>query len=232
MSKFVDECRREWKRLGVPHSVAGEMAADLEADLEEAESEGASLEEVLGSGAFDPRSFAASWAGERGVITGPPVRGRVPTRPFMWAAIVVLATITAAGAVLVISSQRGQKVVSIPPVRAVACRAPYASPPPGSRPGVTVKGGEVPYPGPFGQVPVGAAPFPMCHAVPAGPPVASFVEVSGVSWYSIGWTLLSVGIVGIIAWMLLWRAWVGPILRARPLGHDERAAGDLDYSSL
>ena len=33
MSQFVEECRREWKRLGVPDPVANEMAADLAADL-------------------------------------------------------------------------------------------------------------------------------------------------------------------------------------------------------
>ena len=37
MSKFVNECSKEWKRLGVPESVSNEMAADLEADLAEAE---------------------------------------------------------------------------------------------------------------------------------------------------------------------------------------------------
>ena len=67
MNEFVEECRQEWKRLHVPDPIANEMAADLEADLKEAEAEGASPEEVLGSGAFDPRSFAASWAAERGV---------------------------------------------------------------------------------------------------------------------------------------------------------------------
>jgi hypothetical protein len=72
VTQFVDECRQEWKRLGVPDPAANEMAADLEADLEEAASEGISAEEVLGAGAFDPRSFAASWAFERGLI--PPIQ--------------------------------------------------------------------------------------------------------------------------------------------------------------
>ena len=48
MNEFVEECRREWRRLGVPDPVANEMAADLAADLEEAEAEGCSAEEVLG----------------------------------------------------------------------------------------------------------------------------------------------------------------------------------------
>src|SRR5213078_3798596 len=95
VNEFVEECRREWKRLGVPDPVANEMAADLEADLGEAEAEGVSAEEVLGSGAFDPRSFAGSWAAERGVVpppagTGqpPPVTGkRLPARSRMRTAL-------------------------------------------------------------------------------------------------------------------------------------------------
>lgn len=68
MSEFVDRCRAEWKRLGVPDEAANEMAADLETDLQEAQAEGVSIEEVLGRGAFDPAGFAASWASERGVV--------------------------------------------------------------------------------------------------------------------------------------------------------------------
>jgi hypothetical protein len=68
VSEFVDECRREWRRLGVPEPAANEMAADLAADLKEAEQDGVAAEEVLGSGAFDPRAFAASWASERGLV--------------------------------------------------------------------------------------------------------------------------------------------------------------------
>src|ERR1700678_824314 len=75
VSEFVDECRREWRRLGVPDPVANEMAADLTADLEEAEAEGGSPEDVLGNSAFDPRRFAASWAVARGV-TGQPIIDR------------------------------------------------------------------------------------------------------------------------------------------------------------
>lgn len=79
MSKFVEECRREWKRLGVPDAVANEMAADLTADLAEAEAEGASIEDVLGSSALHPRSFADSWASERG-FSLPPTQPAQPAR--------------------------------------------------------------------------------------------------------------------------------------------------------
>ena len=67
MIEFIEECRREWKRLGVPDPIANEMAADLTADIEEAQAEGGSAEDVLGDSLFDPRRFAAAWAGARGV---------------------------------------------------------------------------------------------------------------------------------------------------------------------
>jgi hypothetical protein len=79
MNPFVEECRREWTRLGVPDSVANEMAADLEVDLAEADAEGTSAEEVLGTGVFDAPAFAAAWAAERGVIP-PPTPSEPPTR--------------------------------------------------------------------------------------------------------------------------------------------------------
>jgi hypothetical protein len=48
MTAFVEECRREWKRLGVPDLLAEEMATELEADLAEAEADGVSAAEMLG----------------------------------------------------------------------------------------------------------------------------------------------------------------------------------------
>ncbi|MDX6572090.1 MAG: hypothetical protein QOC86_1246, partial [Gaiellales bacterium] len=98
MSNFVEECRREWKRLRVPGTLADEMADDLAADLEEAEADGASAEDVLGSGASDPRAFAAAWANERGIV-----RRRRPARlgglrfvPAALALCVALAAVAAA----------------------------------------------------------------------------------------------------------------------------------------
>jgi len=76
MSDFVEQCRREWTRLGVPGSLAEEMAEDLAADLREAEADGISAEELLGSSARDPRAFAASWAAERGIIPASRDEGR------------------------------------------------------------------------------------------------------------------------------------------------------------
>jgi hypothetical protein len=75
VNDFVEECRREWRRLGVPDPIANEMAADLTADIEEAEAEGGSAEDVLGNSVFEPQRFAASWAGARGVTAPPPSHG-------------------------------------------------------------------------------------------------------------------------------------------------------------
>src|SRR5579862_4733925 len=96
MSDFVEQCRMEWRRLGVPDPLAEEMAADLASDLREAESEGVSAEELLGSSVFDPRAFASSWAAERGIIPVPPSPGNARRRPL------VLVAFTAAAAIAVI----------------------------------------------------------------------------------------------------------------------------------
>ncbi len=93
MGDFVDQCRQEWRRLGVPDPLADEMAADLASDLREAEAEGVSAEEFLGSAALDPRSFAASWATERGVIPPPRTRENARRRPLALTAFTVLAAI-------------------------------------------------------------------------------------------------------------------------------------------
>src|ERR1700678_3007638 len=114
MSEFIEECRREWRRLGVPDPIANEMAADLAADIEEAESEGGSAEDVLGNSAFDPRGFAGSWAVARGV-TAPPVstspRRRWPALAFGLVGGVALLAL--AGAVLVGGRQGAAAISSV-----------------------------------------------------------------------------------------------------------------------
>ena len=82
MSAFVEECRREWKRLGVPDSIADEMATDLETDLEEAQADGVSPAEMLGES--DPRRFAATWASERGLVSERTPKKR---RRWIWVAV-------------------------------------------------------------------------------------------------------------------------------------------------
>jgi hypothetical protein len=109
VNEFVEECRREWKRLGVPGPAANEMAADLEADLAEAAADGASPEEVLGTGAFDARSFAANWAAERGLVPAAQVtRRRIPVA---LAAFVALALV---GLLLVLATPRRTVRVAVP----------------------------------------------------------------------------------------------------------------------
>jgi hypothetical protein len=94
MTDFVEQCRVEWKRLGVPDALAEEMAEDLASDLREAEADGVSAEELLGSSVFDPSSFAASWAAERGIIPVAASRGNTRHRPFVLVVFTAFAAIT------------------------------------------------------------------------------------------------------------------------------------------
>jgi hypothetical protein len=113
VSEFIAECRREWRRLGVPEPAANEMAADLAADLNEAEQEGVSAEEVLGSGVFDPRAFAASWATERGLIaTGWRNRIREHRRLATGTGLVVLLAAAGMTAGLLTSSHHSHPAIS------------------------------------------------------------------------------------------------------------------------
>jgi hypothetical protein len=135
MSTFVEECRREWKRLGVPDLMADEMATDLEADLAEARADGVSAAEMLGE--RDPRRFAASWARERGLVAEqqPPKK----RRKGLWIGLavgLVLLLIVALPALALItlgsSRESSSQPVQVVPVRQVsvpnvigmrACRA-------------------------------------------------------------------------------------------------------------
>jgi hypothetical protein len=112
--EFVEECRVEWRRLGVPDPIANEMATDLAADIAEAEAEGGSAEDVLGDSLFDPRRFAASWAGARGV-TNPartePLPGRWPVRAL--AAAGVFTVLIVAAAVLLVGHRSASVAVSV-----------------------------------------------------------------------------------------------------------------------
>ncbi len=106
MIRFVEECRREWRRLGVPDAVADEMAEELAADLEDAQAEGVALEDVLGGGASDPRSFAASWATARGVTRATSGSFRARRKPRIAAALTVLliAAVVAGAAVVIVGA--------------------------------------------------------------------------------------------------------------------------------
>jgi hypothetical protein len=107
VNEFVEQCRREWKRLGVRGAVADEMAAELAADL----AEGDSPEEVLGSAAADAASFAANWARERGVI---PDRTR-NLRVIVPVVATTLVLATATGVALMLAASSGKSSQSLPP---------------------------------------------------------------------------------------------------------------------
>ena len=106
MSDFVEQCRQEWRRLGVPDPLAEEMAADLASDLSEAEAEGVSADELLGTSVFDPRSFAASWAAERGIIPAAPDRGSASRRPLALVAFTAFAAIAGIVAALLLLTRQ------------------------------------------------------------------------------------------------------------------------------
>jgi hypothetical protein len=106
MNDFVEQCRLEWKRLGVADPLAEEMAADLATDLGEAEAEGVSAEELLGSSASDPRSFAAAWAAERGIIPVPASAGGTRRRPRFLVPFTAVAAIALIVALLLLATGR------------------------------------------------------------------------------------------------------------------------------
>jgi hypothetical protein len=134
MSDFVEQCRSEWKRLGVPDPLAEEMAADLTADLADAQAEGVSAEELLGSSVFDPRAFAASWAAERGVVP-PAGRAKSRRRPLVLVAFTAVAALTLIVATLLLAT--GEPKVSLVATRAAAPRVAPLPPGPVLPPGTT-----------------------------------------------------------------------------------------------
>lgn len=87
------------------------MAAELASDLGEAEAEGLSAGEFLGRSASDPRSFAASWATERGIIPRQPVPGRARRKPLVLIAFTALAAIALVVAALLLAT--GEPKVSL-----------------------------------------------------------------------------------------------------------------------
>lgn len=202
MSKFVEECRREWKRLRVPDAVANEMAADLEADLAEAEAEGASAEDVLGNAAFDPRSFAASWAAERGVIQPPPVSmGRPRARSRVFVAIAVPALIAVIGAALLLVAPSGSARLAL--ARPFAFRAAQVTP-------RIFRSGRVVVPSLRGGGVVVTRPFLLKPPPALAQGFAVRMNVRGGYLHTIGLILLISGIGGLIASTLYWSRRANP----------------------
>jgi hypothetical protein len=183
VNEFVQECRSEWKRLGVPDPVANEMAADLAADLAEAEAEGASAEDVLGSGVFDARAFATAWAAERGLIRQPPPSAQgVPRRARILVASGAFTLIAVIGAVLMILPS------SSPPERVALASARF---------------------GP--ALPVVLPPSKLRSPAPGTwlvwPPAVDTND-SGFDTRSAGSVLLALGLVGAVPLTLFW-LWSG-----------------------
>jgi hypothetical protein len=180
VSEFVEECRREWRRLGVPDPVANEMAADLKADLDEAEAEGGSPEDVLGNSAFDPRRFASAWAVARGV-TGPPTTGRTSLRrpPVAIALTALLGALTIVAGLALLSGHASSSI-AFATHRIVAGPGPFRLFAPGP--------GRIVIPGSFG-------PF-------AG------TQITGFDVHPLAWILLLVGILGTALLLFLhWFPW-------------------------
>ena len=124
MPAFIEECRYEWKRLGVPDSLAEEMASELEADLAEAQADGVSAAEMLGES--DPRRFAATWARERGLVAEPPPK---KSRKWVWIGLAVgcvLLFVALPALALIGTSSGGGSVVAqvTPPQRQNAITVP------------------------------------------------------------------------------------------------------------
>lgn len=116
MTAFVEECRKEWARLGVPDLLADEMAADLEADLVEAEADGVSTTEMLGES--DPRRFAATWASERGLVSEPaPQKRRRRIWPWIAGIAVAFVLFVLLLSWLALQSWGSGSASSAPPVR-------------------------------------------------------------------------------------------------------------------
>ncbi|WP_157431695.1 hypothetical protein [Actinomadura hibisca] len=74
--QVVKQCRRTWRRLGVPRAVVADMTAELTADLETACQDGRDPQSYVGG---NPAGFARAWASERGVVPVRPLIGRVAT---------------------------------------------------------------------------------------------------------------------------------------------------------
>lgn len=132
MSDFVEQCRAEWRRLGVPDQIAEEMAGELTLDIREAEADGLSVEELFGSSATDPRAFAASWASERGIIRNRSGqengrRARVPLVAFTCLAAITLVV----AALLLLTGEPKVTLATIQAAQPVPAHA--ALPPPAGR---------------------------------------------------------------------------------------------------
>jgi PASTA domain len=65
VDEFVEECQREWERLGVPPSVAEDLTARLEAAIEAAGAGDTVPATIAGHSTRDVQAFAGTWARTR-----------------------------------------------------------------------------------------------------------------------------------------------------------------------
>jgi hypothetical protein len=216
MSDFIGECRREWKLLGVPDQVADEMAAELGADLQAAEADGATIEDVLGARASTPREFAAEWAAERGVTERRPPSARGRWRSAIPSAIAAFAAVAISGAVIaIVAAPSSPKRLSLPAPPGVwsladvrATQRVYVGPP--------LRIIEQPM-----QVPAQEATPGTIWVGPLPPNAAATAQLGAVEIRipgdhddarTVGWVLLIVGLTGMLL-LLLWLAIAGPFAR-------------------
>lgn len=66
-ARLIAECETYWRSTGVPRRMVASMRNELKQHLEEARSDGRSVDDVVGS---DPAAFAESWAAEYRVLEG------------------------------------------------------------------------------------------------------------------------------------------------------------------
>jgi hypothetical protein len=97
----------------VPDLLADEMAADLEADLVDAQADGVSTTEMFGES--DPRRFAATWASERGLVSEPAPQKR--RRIWPWIVALLLFVFVLPLAWLFLQIWGSGHASSSPPVR-------------------------------------------------------------------------------------------------------------------
>jgi hypothetical protein len=163
---FVEDCRREWKRLGVPEQVAEEMATELRTDLAEAAADGVAPEELLGKSAFDARGFAASWAAERGVSAKAPPKASQLRGRLAFLAVLIAAAIAIAGGVLLASASTSPRAAR------VALGSPFFVPP--RTVAVTYVNGVVSVKGPTW----GVIPYPAVSGTGSGKRTAGLILLS------------------------------------------------------
>jgi hypothetical protein len=152
------------------------MAAELAADLDEAVADGASAEDVLGTGAFDACAFAREWAAERGLIGTSAHRPRTLLVSAATAAFALLAIV--GGVLLVVSSPSESRRLAVASVDGISRPAPAPEPALAPAP----------------------APAPARATAPAPAPVMLSVDSdnSGFDARLPGFVLLAMGLAGVV----------------------------------